>query len=684
MPITAPGKIHNVVLLGHSSSGKTTLAEHVASLTGAVSSPGSVEAKSTISDFEPEEKERQMSLQMAVIACPWREGKFNVIDAPGFTDFVGEVEAAMAVAETAVLVVGADQGVEVGTERWFTLSRDHDAGLCFFINRLDREGASFGQTLQQIEDELGTAIVPAVVPAREGDVSIFCDLLLQRALRYENGKGTEVPFPESEEISAYREKLMEACAEQDDELTERYLESGSLSSEDLQRGFQSAVRQKAFAPVYSGVATTGAGLDLLLSHLDRFALTGKDAIYNWAGGEATEAETVSAEGPFLGIVFKTVSDPYAGRLNFVKILRGNLSAQTMLVNSRTGSQERFAQIGFPVGKKQVPAAEAGAGDIILLSKLSATLTGDTLCEKGHVVEVAFPPPPDPVYELAVEPKSRGDEEKISQALSRLQEEDRSFRVRRPKELQQTLIAGMGDIHLDVILERCRRKYGTAMETMTPKIPYLETITGSAKAQGRYKRQTGGRGQFGDTWIEIKPLERGQGFEFVDKIFGGAIPKNYIPSVEKGVREAMQKGFLAGFPLVDISVTLYDGSYHPVDSSDIAFQIAGSLGFKKCLEQAGAVLLEPIVAMEITAPQDYVGDIISDLNSRRGKVLGTEMQSKYQKIKAHVPLAEVQRYCIDIRSITGGRGHFTMAHSHYEIVPAHLSQKVTWHYKPKEG
>lgn len=682
MPIT-PDKIHNVVLLGHSSSGKTTLAEQAAYLTGVVSSPGSVEAKNTICDFEPEEKERQMSLQMAVLACPWQQKKFNIIDAPGFTDFIGEVEAALAVAETAVLVVGADQGVEVGTERWFTLSREHDAGLCFFINRLDREGTSFAQSLRQIEEGLGTAIVPAVVPAAEGDVSTFCDLLLRKAFRYEGGKASEVAFPDSDELSAYRERLVEACAEQDDELTEKYLESGSLSDEDLQRGFRSALQQKAFAPVYSGVATTGAGVDLLLSHLARFGLSAQDYVFNKVSGEASKSEGISAEGPFLGIVFKTVSDPYAGRLNFVKILRGKLSAQTALVNARTGNPERFAQFGFPEGKKQAQATEALAGDIVVLSKLSSTLTGDTLAEKDEVAQVAFPPPPDPVYELAVEPKSRGDEEKISQALARLQEEDRSFRVRRPQELHQTLIAGMGDIHLDVILERCRRKYGAAMETTTPKIPYLETITGTAKAQGRYKKQTGGRGQFGDTWLEVKPLERGKGFEFIDKIFGGAIPKNYIPSVEKGVREAMQKGFLAGFPLVDISVTLYDGSYHPVDSSDIAFQIAGSLGFKKCLEQAGVVLLEPIMAMEITAPQDYVGDIISDLNSRRGRVLGTEMQSKYQKIKAHVPLAEVQRYSIDLRSITGGRGHFTMKHSHYEIVPAHLSQKVIEQYKPKE-
>lgn len=682
MPIT-PDKIHNVVLLGHSSSGKTTLAEQAAYLTGVVSSPGSVEAKNTICDFEPEEKERQMSLQMAVLACPWQQKKFNIIDAPGFTDFIGEVEAALAVAETAVLVVGADQGVEVGTERWFTLSREQDAGLCFFINRLDREGTSFAQSLRQIEEGLGTAIVPAVVPAAEGDVSTFCDLLLRKAFRYEGGKASEVAFPDSDELSAYRERLVEACAEQDDELTEKYLESGSLSDEDLQRGFRSALRQKAFAPVYSGVATTGAGLDLLLSHLARFGLSAQDYVFDKVSGEASKSEGILAEGPFLGIVFKTVSDPYAGRLNFVKILRGKLSAQTALVNARTGNPERFAQFGFPEGKKQAQATEALAGDIVVLSKLTSTLTGDTLAEKGEVAQVAFPPPPDPVYELAVEPKSRGDEEKISQALARLQEEDRSFRVRRPQELHQTLIAGMGDIHLDVTLERCRRKYGAAMETTTPKIPYLETITGTAKAQGRYKKQTGGRGQFGDTYLEVKPLERGKGFEFIDKIFGGAIPKNYIPSVEKGVREAMQKGFLAGFPLVDISVTLYDGSYHPVDSSDIAFQIAGSLGFKKCLEQAGVVLLEPIMAMEITAPQDYVGDIISDLNSRRGRVLGTEMQSKYQKIKAHVPLAEVQRYSIDLRSITGGRGHFTMKHSHYEIVPAHLSQKVIEQYKPKE-
>jgi elongation factor G len=683
-------KIRNVALFGHGDSGKTSLSEAMLFKAGAIKRMGRVDEGNTVSDFDPDEQRKGISVSSTPLSFEWNGFKINLIDTPGFADFIGEVICTLRVIESAVFVISAVAGVEVQTEMIWKMADEYAYPRLLFINKMDRENASFQRCLDQLEGLYGSRIVPFQIPiGEEHDFKGVVDLVTEKSFIYgEDGKVEEsdVPAEMSERVQEAREKLIEGAAEANDELMEKYLEEEELGEEEVGEALLQGVQEGSIIPVLCGSATHVIAIDHLLNTLINSmpSPASRETIQgNKRGSEEEKSYKAVEDSPLSALVFNTISDPYVGKLTYFRVFSGVLSSDSTVYNSSQDKDERLGQVFIINGKNQVPANEIPAGDIGGVAKLTDTTTGDTFCNKDQAI--VLPPIlfPEPIMSLAVEPKTKGDEDKLSMALSRLGEEDPTFNVRRDIEVKQTLISGMGETHLDIMMERMSRKFGVNVNTELPKVPYKETIRRAARAEGKHKKQTGGHGQFGIAWVEVEPLDRGEGFEFVDKIVGGVIPKQFIPSVEKGIRKAMEEGFLAGYPVVDFKATVYDGKYHPVDSSDISFQIAGSLALKNSVTEADPYMLEPIMNVEIMVPEAYMGDVIGDLNAKRGRILGMDSEGGLQLIRAQLPMAEMLRYSIDLRSITGGRGTFTMELSHYEEVPSHIVGKIIESSKKEE-
>jgi elongation factor G len=674
-----PSDIRNVLLLGHGGAGKTTLLEAMLFTAGAVTRMGKVEDGNTVSDHEPEEVKKGISVSLAMAPIETGGVKVNVLDAPGYADFSGDVHSAIRAADAVILVVSAVDGVEVQTEVGWELAAELGLPRAIVVNKLDRERASFERTLDELVKAFGTQVAPLQFPiGEEHAFAGVADLLSGKAYAYDGPQGTEGEWPDDLHAKAdpLREKLTEAVAEADDALLEKYLDSGELSEDEIVKGLHAGFVDAKIAPVFVTAAAKPVGVDLLTKFVaDVFPSPLERPPVTVAGSKGEEERRCDPSGPLTALVFKTVSDPYVGHISMFRVFSGKVRPDSSVYNATKRTEERVGQLFTLKGKEHETVSEVPAGDIGAVAKLSHTTTGDTFSPKDAPVTLPAVPMPEPLLGIAVEPKTKGDEDKLSTALARVREEDPTLRIDRSEQTHETVMYGMGEAHLDVVLERMKRKYGVDVSHRPARIPYKETLKASAKAQGRHVKQSGGHGQYGVAWIEVSPLPHGGGFEFEDKIVGGVIPNQFIPSVEKGVLKAMSEG-IAGYPMVDVKVVLYDGKFHSVDSSDIAFQIAGSLALKEAARQAGVALLEPIVEMEIVVPENYTGDIMGDLNSKRGKILGMEqIGSGKQRIRALAPQAEVARYSIDLRSMTGGRGTFTMKFDHYEEVPTHLAQRI---------
>ena len=658
-------KIRNVALVGHGGAGKTTLAEALLFAAGAIQRMGKVEDGTTVCDFDPEEQKRTISVSLALAPFEHDGYKINVIDTPGYADFVGDVTAALRAADLAVFVVSAVEGVEVQTETAWQLAEAQGMPRAIFVNKLDRERASFQRTLDQLKERFGAGVAPLELPiGEEGSFRGVVDLLTDEAITYDGttGNGTIEPVPEemATEEHEVHDALIEGIVVADDDLMERYLADEQLSVAELEKALAKGIAEASVFPVLCGSATK---------------LIGVDRLTHFIVEEGPEPAT--SDGPPAAFVFKTIVDPYVGRVNLFKVLQGNVDQDAMLLNGRTMSDERLHQLSVMRGKEQQSIKSVAAGDIAAVAKLADTATGDVLATRGADIGVEPLAPPEPTLAVAIKAKNKGDEDKLANALHRLQDEDPAIRIERNAETHQTLVWGMGETHVGIALEKLSRKFGVEVQTEDVKVAYRETITEAAEAEGKYKKQTGGHGQFGVAFLRVEPLERGSGFEFVDAIVGGAIPRQFIPAVEKGIAETMAGGGLHGFPVVDVRVTCFDGKYHPVDSSEMSFKMAGSIGFKEAMAKATPILLEPVSELVVMAPETYQGDLMGDLNSKRGRIQGSSaIGGGEMEVVALVPTSEVLRYAIDLRSRTQGRGRFAIKHSHYDPVPAHLVDKVT--------
>jgi len=678
-----PDRIRNVALIGHRGTGKTSLNEAILFEAGVINRLGRVEDGSTVSDSEPDEQEREMSIGASVASFEHAGRKINLIDTPGESSFIADTLATLRVVDAAVVVVNAVMGVEVHTERLWGSADEEGLARLVFVNMLDRERADFFRALDSLKEAFGQHVVATEIPiGTEHEVRGVVDLIDMKAFEYEgDGQDSAKEIPVPEELAAqaeeYREKLMDEVAENSDELMERYLEGEEISHEEIVTALKQGVTGGRLFPVTCGVATKNLGtnrlLEALVEDLPSPAMRGA-VVARGRDGEELEIEP-DPDGDPVAYVFKTLADPYAGRINLLRVYSGVLKSDSQATNVTRRAKERIGQLSAPHGKEMEPIDELGPGDIGALAKLKETRAGDVLATKD--AGISFPPLdlPAPVMAFAYEAKTKGDEEKAAAAVRRLEEEDPTLDVHRDPQTGEQIIAGLTQVHVEVITDRMKRRFGAEINLKPPQVPYIETIRKSAKAHGRYKKQTGGRGQFGDCHIEISPAESGTGFEFENKIKGGVIPTGFIPAVEKGIEEAMAGGVLAGYPVKDVHVRLFDGQHHSVDSSEMAFKIAGSMAFKQAAAEADPVLLEPIMQMTISVPEEAVGDVIGDLNSRRGRPLGMEPKGSATEVKAEVPMAEVLDYAPDLRAITGGRGDYTMEFERYEEIPGHLSQKV---------
>jgi elongation factor G len=683
MPHKAADRIRNVALIGHRGSGKTSLHEALLFEAGVVNRLGRVEDGTTTSDFEPDEQEREMSIGATVSSFDHDERKINLIDTPGDPSFIADTVASLRVADAAVVVVNAVMGVEVHTERLWQRADAEGLARLVYVNMLDRERADFFRALESLQSAFGNHVVATEIPiGSEHEVRGVIDLIDMKAF-VAQGEGRGAPDPQDipEELQAqsqeYREKLMDEVAENSDELMERYLEGEEIDHDEIVTVLKRGVTDGKIFPVTCGVATKNLGttrlLEALVEDLPSPAMRGAVTALD---GDGQEIEiTPEDDGELIAYVFKTLADPYAGRLNLFRVYSGTLQGDSQVANVTQRAKERIGQILIPRGKEHEQTDELGAGDIGAVAKLKETRAGDVLASKDTKLSFPALQLPAPVMAFAFEAKTKGDEDKAASAIRRLEEEDPTLDVHRDQQTGEQIIAGLTQVHVEVIVDRMKSRFGAEIELHPPRVPYLEAIRKSAQAHGRYKKQTGGRGQFGDCHIEIAPAEAGTGFEFVDEIKGGSIPKGFIPAVEKGVAEAMHHGVLAGYPVKDLRVRLYDGQYHRVDSSENAFKIAGSMAFKEAMEKADPVLLEPIMLLTVAVPEDAVGDVVGDLNSRRGRPLGMEAKGSVTEIKAEVPMAEVLDYARDLRQITGGRGDYTMEFARHEEIPSHLAQKV---------
>jgi elongation factor G len=674
----AADRIRNVALVGHRGSGKTSLHEALLFQAGAVTRLGSVLDGTTVSDSDPDEKARQMSISLALSAFEWQQRKVNLLDTPGDSSFIADALGALRVCESAVFVVNAVMGVEVHTTRLWQRAAELDLARLVFVNMLDRERADFFRTLESLKSAFGQHVVATEIPiGAEHEISGLIDLVDMKAYRYDGidrDNCSEIPIPDELRAQAeeYREKLMDEVSETSDSLMERYLEGDEISHDEIVAALKDGTNHGSLFPVTCGVVTRNLGTNRLLDAIVEDLPSPVKHGGLEAGGLMLEAVEDKEQFAY---VFKTRADPFAGRINLFRVYQGVMTQDSQVLNTRTHNRERIGQLVTFEGSQTGHTTEFGPGDIGAVAKLKETRAGDWLAARDEPITMPSIKLPAPVMAFAIEPKAKGDEDKVFTSLRRLQEEDPTIDLHRDPQTGEQIVAGLSQVHVEVIVERLRTRFGAEVMLKPPRVPYQETIRGSAKAHGRHKKQTGGRGQFGDCHITIEPLPGG-GFEFVNRIKGGVIPNGFIPAVEKGVQEAMQEGVVAGYPVKDVRVSLYDGSYHTVDSSEMAFKVAGAHAMKQALEQAAPVLLEPIMLVSVNAPEDTVGDVIGDLNSRRGRPLGMEPTGGgMTDIKAEVPMSEMLSYAPDLRSITGGQGEFTMEFERYEEVPGHLATKL---------
>jgi elongation factor G len=684
-------KLRNIAFIAHGGAGKTSLAEAMLFKAGVTTRQGRVEEGNTVMDYEPEELKRNTSISTSFAQAPWKKHTITIIDTPGDQNFFTDTKLCMQAADAVVMLVDAVDGVKVQTEQGWDFANEFNQPAIIFINKLDRDRADFQRAFQDAAESFESPkpiIVQLPIGAEAGFKGIV-DLVAMKAYVYDDaGKSsvTDIPADMQEAVAAERETLIENVAEADDALIEKYLEGQTLTDDEIKATLRKGVIARNFVPVLCGAATKNIGVDLLMDFVLSCAPSPLDTPprkgFNPADGSEIERQPDSS-APFSAFVFKTVADPYAGRLSIFRVVSGALGGDGTFYNSTKEVKERFNQLLTIMGKEQKPVNEAGPGSIVAVAKLKETTTGDTLCAENAKVKFETAEPILTLITFALEPKSKGDEEKILSSLSRLLEEDKGLRIDRNAETKEILLSGSGQVHIEATIEKLKRKFNVEVNLTQPKVPYRETIKKKVRVQGRHKKQTGGHGQFGDCWIQLEPLPRSQGFEFVDAVVGGVIPRQYIPAVEKGVIEASARGVLAGFPCVDFRVTLDDGSFHAVDSSEMAFKIAGSLAFKKAAEQAAPVLLEPIMKVQIIAPDEYMGDIMGDLNGRRGRVLGMDSAGKNQIINAEVPMSEFLTYAPDLRSMTGGRGIFTMEFARYDEVPGQIAEKLLAEFKKQQ-
>jgi elongation factor G len=670
--------IRNVVVLGHSGTGKTTFAEAALFESGAITRQGRVDDGNTVSDHDPDEIKRQISISLSLLPCEWGGHKINIIDTPGYADFLGEVKQGIRAADAAIIVVDAVSGVEVGTGLAWSYADEANLPRIVLVNRIDRENSDFTSAVSQLRERFGKRCIALQIPIGEHDAfQGVIDLLEMKAFLGEKGDVAEIPESLSQDALSYRDQVIEAIAETDDDLLGRFLEGAELGTDELTRGLHAAVAAGGIVPILVCSAAKNVAvahvLDMIVAACPSPIDRGETIAHDAAGGEIQLK--ADPAGPLAVLVFKTTADAYVGKLSLLRVVSGTLNADSHVWDANKKVDERVGQILQIRGKTQEHSSKLIAGDIGAVAKLTETITGNTLCasDKPLLLDpISFP---TASYSLAVYPKTKSDLDKLGTALARAGDEDPSLRVYRDTNTNETIISGLGESHIDVTAERMKRKFGIEVELLTPKVPYRETVTTSREAEYIHKKQSGGHGQYARVAIKVEPMPKGSGYEFVNKISGGSVPRQYIPAVEKGVHEAMQEGVLAHYPLIDMRVTLYDGKEHPVDSSEMAFRIAGSQALKKGVSEAGPVLLEPIMTIHITAPDDHTGDVLSDLNGKRAKVLGMTPQNGFTLIEALVALAEVQRYATDLRSMTQGRAHYSMELSHYEEVPAHVAQKV---------
>lgn len=679
-----PDNIRNVGIFSHGGEGKTTIVEGMLFLAGENNRLGRVDEGTSLMDFEPEETERKATIASSLASFEWNKFKINLLDTPGDDNFISDAKLCMRVVDGAVIVVSAVSGVRVVTEKVWDYTNEFEIPASIFINKMDRERADFEKTVGDLQNTFSdkSLVVLQLPIGSEDSFKGVVDLVTMKAFVYKGDTSgaydkAEIPADFAAQAAKYREKLVETAVEMNDEVMERYLNGDEIGQQEIDQCLKDGIANRKIVPVFCGSGLKNIGTNLLLDAVAVYfpGPLSKETVEGIGLKDQPITRKMSASEPFSAFIFKTITDPFAGKLTLFRVYSGELHPDSVVLDAKKDEKERIGQIFYLVGKKQKPAGFVSVGDIAAVAKLKEATTGDTLCdEKSAIIypQVELAPP---VISFSLHPKSKGDEDKLNTSLQRLMEEDPTIHYSRDEQTKEFLISGMGQIHIEVLVAKMKRKFGVEVELREPKVPYKETIKGTTKVQGKYKKQSGGKGQYGDTWLELSPLPRGGGFEFQDKIVGGAIPRNFIPSVEKGIVEAMHQGILAGYPVTDLRIALYDGSYHDVDSSDMAFKIAASMGFKKGMEQSNPVLLEPIMKVETIVPEENVGDIMGDMNSRRGKIMGVEAKGRNQIVKAVVPMAEILKYAPDLRSMTGGRGTYTMEFSHYEEVPAHIAAKV---------
>jgi len=681
-----PSKIRNVVLLGHYGAGKTSLAEAMLFTSGATKRLGSVDDGTSTSDYDPSEIERHMSMNLSVLPQQWKGNRLNVIDTPGYADFVGEVKGGLRVSDGAIMLVCAASGVEVGTEQAWDYAEKLGLPRLIFVNKMDRDNADFFHSLAEIQAKLGARCLPVQIPlGSQADFQGVIDLITMKT--YGSSGSPEIELSPSllEQAQSHREKLVETVVEIDDELIGRYLEGEEISNEELLKAIRQSTVLGRLVPVFVGSALHNIGATWLLDAICNYLPSPEERVSGVTSVSGGKEEIKADTGaPLTSLVFKTSADPFTGKVSYFRVYSGVIFSNSQAWNANKNSMERIGQLLTPIGKQQQPVDQLIAGDIGAVARLSLTTTGDTLCAHEHPVTLEGIDFPEAHFSMAIQPETKGDLDKMGSVLPRICEEDPALKVRHDADTNEIIVSGIGDSHLEAVKERMHRKFGVKVRLQPPKVAYKETITIPVKAEYKHKKQTGGHGQYGHVFLELEPLPRGGGFQFEKKIVGGAIPVNYIPSVEKGVNETRQGGGLAGYPVVDVRVTLYDGSFHPVDSSDIAFKIAGAQALKKGLSQGQPVLLEPIMNLTIIVPEGLTGDIIGDLNSKRGRVLGMTPEGSNNIITAQAAYAELLHYPIDLRSMTQGRGRFTMEFSHYEEVPAHISPKIIAEARQSKG
>ena len=688
-------EIRNIALVGHGDSGKTSLTEAILYDSKMITRLGNIGQGNTTTDYDPREIKKGITINSAFAFLNWKNCTINIIDTPGYLDFITDTKSSLRVVDNAVLVVCGVSGVEVQTEKVWDFAEEYKIPKTIFINKMDRERADFYRTKDMINKIFGSSAVSVQLPiGKEDNFRGVVDLIKMKAQIYEKSNGErpvfkeqEIPQDMKEEVKSYRNQLVEAVAEFDDEILMKYLDGETLSEDEITSCLKIGIRERKIVPILCGSATMNLGIESLMDFVCEYLPSPAEMPpVSAKNGDNTTEELIEniTDAPFSAIIFKTIADPYVGNLTYFRIYSGKLSGDSSILNSSKNVENKVGKIYKMQGKNQNIISEICAGNIGAVAKLKNTTTGDTLCDKNKPVIFEKIEYPEPIMLLAISPKTKGDEDKLSTALSRITDEDPTVKVYRDDNTGETILAGMGESHLDVVIDTMHSKFGVEVDRTTPKVGYKETIRKNVKIEGKYKKQSGGRGQYGHCWLELKPLGRAKGFEFEDKIVGGVIPRQYRPAVEKGVIGAMKTGVLAGYPTVDMKAIVYDGSYHPVDSSEMAFKVAGSMAFKKGAVKADPVLLEPIMDIKVLVPKEYMGDIIGDLNSKRGKIMGMEETVKgKQVIKAKIPQAEIFKYAIDLRSMTQGRGNFSLKFSHYEEVPANIAQEIIEKGKEEE-